>query len=312
MRRLIWPQRGYEVTSLRHSTPRGVLVYGIPEFRLPKRIVGAEIEALQKGGVTIRTNCVIGRTVSIDELIDQGYEAIFIGTGAGLPTFLGIEGESLLGVYSANEFLTRMNLMHAYDSAYDTPMMKHSKVAVIGGGNVAMDAARCALRMGADEVSIVYRRSMLELPARAEEVHHAQEEGIDFKLLVNPVQIIGDEQNRVRGLKCLRMELCEPDESGRCRPAAIEGSDFEIEVDSVIMAIGTSPNPLIRRTTEGLEFNRRGCIIVDEETMATTSPGIYAGGDTVTGAATVILAMGAGKTAAKSIDDYIQGKAQGS
>jgi len=306
-------QRGYEVTVFEaFHTPGGVLVYGIPEFRLPKRIVGAEIEALQKGGVTIRTNCVIGRTVSIDELIDQGYEAIFIGTGAGLPTFLGIEGESLLGVYSANEFLTRMNLMHAYDSAYDTPMMKHSKIAVIGGGNVAMDAARCALRMGADEVSIVYRRSMLELPARAEEVHHAQEEGIDFKLLVNPVQIIGDEQNRVRGLKCLRMELCEPDESGRCRPAAIEGSDFEIEVDSVIMAIGTSPNPLIQRTTEGLEFNRRGCIIVDEETMATTSPGIYAGGDTVTGAATVILAMGAGKTAAKSIDDYIQGKAQGS
>ncbi|NLG10372.1 MAG: NADPH-dependent glutamate synthase [Coriobacteriaceae bacterium] len=303
--------RGYEVTVFEaFHTSGGVLVYGIPEFRLPKHIVEAEVKALQTAGVTIRTNCVVGRTISVDELFEQGYEAVFIGSGAGLPSFLGIEGESLLGVYSANEYLTRMNLMHAYDEAYDTPLRKHRRVAVIGGGNVAMDAARCALRMGAEEVSIVYRRSMVELPARVEEVHHAQEEGIVFNLLTNPIRILGDESNRVRALECLRMELCEPDESGRCRPAAVQGSNFEIEVDSVIIAIGTSPNPLIHRTTDNLDINRWGGIIVDEQTMQTTRPGVFAGGDAVTGSATVILAMGAGKIAAQSIDDYIQSKAQ--
>ncbi|MDR1131189.1 MAG: NADPH-dependent glutamate synthase [Oscillospiraceae bacterium] len=284
--------------------PGGVLVYGIPEFRLPKAIVRAEIAELEKMGVTIVTNAVVGRALSVDELFDEGFEAVFIGSGAGLPQFLGIPGENLLGVYSANEYLTRINLMKAYLPEYDTPLKRAKRVAVVGGGNVAMDAARCAKRMGAETVYIVYRRGMAELPARQEEVHHAEEEGIVFKLLNNPAAVLGDEDGAVRGLECRAMALGEPDESGRRRPVEIAGSSFVLDVDAVIIAIGTSPNPLLTSATKGLDTNRRGCIIADEN-GATSRAGVFAGGDAVTGAATVILAMGAGKTAAQSIDAYI-------
>lgn len=290
-------------------TAGGVLVYGIPEFRLPKAIVAREVETLKKLGVDIETNIVIGKTLTIDELFDMGFEAVFIGSGAGLPNFMGIPGESCKGVYSANEFLTRSNLMKAYREVNDTPIMKGGKVAVVGGGNVAMDAARTALRLGADKVYIVYRRSMEELPARREEVEHAIEEGVDFRLLNNPVEIIGynnpddkrDPKNGfVTGMRCIRMELGEPDEKGRRRPVPVEGSEFELEVDTVIIAIGTSPNPLIKNTTEGLEVNKRGGIIITEDGL-TSRDNVYAGGDAVTGAATVISAMGAGKVAAAAI-----------
>lgn len=299
---------GYEVTIFEaFHKAGGVLVYGIPEFRLPKAIVQSEIDNLIDQGVKIVTNAVVGRAMSIDELFEEGFEAVFIGSGAGLPQFLNIPGENLLGVYSANEYLTRINLMKAYLPEYDTPIKKVTRVAVVGGGNVAMDSARCAKRMGADEVYIVYRRSMDELPARKEEVHHAMEEGVIFKLLNNPIGVIGDDNGCVKGLECLQMELGEPDESGRRRPVEIKGSNFVLDVDAVIMAIGTSPNPLIKSTTEGLETNRKGCIVADE-TAATSRAGVFAGGDAVTGAATVILAMGAGKTAAQSIDSYIRSK----
>ncbi len=311
-------KKGYQVTVYEAlHTAGGVLVYGIPEFRLPKTIVQKEVDNLVAMGVDMETNVVIGKTLTIDELFDMGYEAVFVGSGAGLPNFMNIPGESLKGVYSANEFLTRSNLMKAYKDDPITPIMKGGKVAVVGGGNVAMDAARTALRLGAEKVYIVYRRSMEELPARKEEVEHAMEEGIDFRLLNNPVEILGyhnpddrrDPKNGfVTGMKCIRMELGEPDEKGRRRPVAIPGSEFELEVDTVIMAIGTSPNPLIKSTTEGLEVNRRGGIIVEEATGATTKQGVYAGGDAVTGAATVISAMGAGKVAAKAIDEYLQKK----
>ena len=285
----------------------GVLMYGIPEFRLPKAIVQKEIKTLKALGVNIMTDMVIGKVLSVDELLEDGYEAIFIGSGAGLPRFMGIEGEALVGVCSANEYLTRINLMKGYLEEYDTPVIKSKRVAVVGGGNVAMDAARSAMRMGAEHVYIVYRRSEEEMPARKEEVHHAKEEGIEFLNLNNPVKIIGDENGRVCAMECIRMELGEPDESGRRSPIPVEGSNYNLEVDTVIMSIGTSPNPLIRTTTSGLEANKRGCLIVDEA-MCTTKEGVYAGGDAVTGAATVILAMGAGKTAAQSIDKYIQNK----
>lgn len=299
---------GYDVTIFEAlQTPGGVLVYGIPEFRLPKEIVAKEVGKLVSAGVDIQTNMVIGRVQSLDELLEEGYEAIFVGSGAGLPNFMNIPGENLLGVYSANEYLTRVNLMKAYKEGYDTPIAKSHKVAVVGGGNVAMDAARCAKRMGAEEVYIVYRRSEAEIPARAEEVHHAKEEGIIFKLLNNPVSILGDERGRVNGIECIVMELGEPDSSGRRRPVPKENSNFVINVDTVIMAIGTSPNPLIHSTTPGLETNKWGCLIADDS-GATTKPAVFAGGDAVTGAATVILAMGAGKTAAESIHDYIQNK----
>lgn len=299
---------GYQVTVYEaFHLPGGVLVYGIPEFRLPKAIVATEVGKLEQMGVAIKTNMVIGKVDSVDELFEQGFEAVFIGSGAGLPSFMNIEGEGLLGVYSANEFLTRINLMKAYKDGYDTPIGKSRSVAVVGGGNVAMDAARCAKRMGAENVYIVYRRSMQELPARAEEVHHAQEEGIIFKLLNNPVKIVGDENGHVVGMECVEMELGEPDASGRRRPVVKEGSDFVLDVDTVIMSIGTSPNPLIRSTTKGLEANKWGCLVAKED-GATTKPGVYAGGDAVTGAATVILAMGAGKTAAQAIDEYIKSK----
>lgn len=301
-------RRGYEVTVFEaFHKAGGVLVYGIPEFRLPKAIVQKEIDNLAAMGVKVVTNAVIGRSMSVDELFAEGYEAVFIGSGAGLPQFMHIPGENLLGVYSANEYLTRINLMKAYLPEYDTPVKPAKRVAVVGGGNVAMDAARCAKRMGAEEVHIIYRRSMEELPARKEEVHHAMEEEIIFDLLNNPVQIIGDENGKVKAIECVKMELGEPDDSGRRRPVAIEGSNFTIDVDAVIMAIGTSPNPLIKSTTKGLETNKRGCIVADE-TMATSREGVFAGGDAVTGAATVILAMGAGKTAADSIDKYITEK----
>ena len=297
---------GYEVTVFEaFHTAGGVLMYGIPEFRLPKATVQREIDGLRKLGVEIKTDMVIGKILSVDELFADGYEAVFIGTGAGLPNFMGIAGESLVGVYSANEYLTRTNLMKAYLDDYDTPINRSKAIAVVGGGNVAMDAARSALRLGADKVYIVYRRSADEMPARREEVHHAVEEGIEFKYLTNPVEILGDESGKVRGIKCLKMELTEPDQSGRRGVKPIENSEFEIEVDAVIMAIGTSPNPLIRSTTPGLETNRRGCFVVDEN-MLTSRKGVYAGGDAVTGAATVILAMGAGKSAAKAIDEYIR------
>lgn len=299
---------GYEVTIYEaFHKAGGVLVYGIPEFRLPKAIVAQEIKTLEEAGVKVVTNAVIGRAMSVDELFEEGFEAVFIGSGAGLPVFMNIPGESYLGVYSANEYLTRINLMKAYLDEYDTPIKRSKKVAVIGGGNVAMDAARCAKRMGAEEVYIVYRRSMEELPARAEEVHHAQEEEIIFKLLTNPIAILGDENGYVTGLECVEMELGEADESGRRRPIAKEGSNFVLDVDAVIMSIGTNPNPLIKSTTEGLETNRKGCISADDS-MATSREGVFAGGDAVTGAATVILAMGAGKTAAKSIDAYVKSK----
>nr|WP_317413144.1 NADPH-dependent glutamate synthase [uncultured Solibaculum sp.] len=300
-------RKGYEVTVFEAlHTAGGVLMYGIPEFRLPKDIVQKEIQQLKQWGVDIQTNMVVGKILSLDELMEDGYEAVFVGSGAGLPNFMGIQGEDLLGVYSANEFLTRVNLMKGYKEDYDTPLLKVKKVAVVGGGNVAMDAARCAKRLGADEVSIIYRRSEAEMPARLEEVHHAKEEGIQFRMLTNPVRVLGDEKGFVSGIECVQMELGEPDQSGRRRPIAKEGSEFVLEADCVIIAIGNSPNPLIRSTTKGLEANRKGCLVVDEDTLQTTREGIYAGGDTVTGAATVILAMGAGKQAAKSIDEYLQ------
>ena len=303
-------KKGYAVTVFEAlHTAGGVLVYGIPEFRLPKDIVQKEIDGLKALGVDVQTNMVIGRVLSIDELLEQGYEAVFIGSGAGLPRFMNIPGENLKGVYSANEFLTRVNLMKAYQPNSDTPIEHAKRVAVVGGGNVAMDAARCAKRLGAEEVFIVYRRSEKELPARAEEVEHAKEEGIVFHLLNNPTQILGDENGNVKGMECIRMELGEPDASGRRRPVEVPGSQFTLDVDCVIMAIGTSPNPLIKSTTEGLETQKWGGIIVNEETGLTSREGVYAGGDAVTGAATVILAMGAGKTAATAIDEYIQSKA---
>ncbi len=308
---------GYDVTVFEAlHTVGGVLVYGIPEFRLPKDIVKKEVKNLEAMGVHMMTNVVIGKTLTVDELFADGFEAVFIGSGAGLPSFMGIPGESLKGVYSANEFLTRSNLMKAYKENPDTPIMKGGRVAVVGGGNVAMDAARTALRLGAEKVYIVYRRSMEELPARREEVEHAEEEGIEFRLLTNPKEILGynnpedrrDVKNGfVIGMHCVKMELGEPDERGRRRPVEIEGSDFTLDVDTVIMSIGTSPNPLIKSTTEGLDVNSRGGIIVDGG-GATTKPGVYAGGDAVTGAATVISAMGAGKCAAKSIHEYLSGK----
>lgn len=299
-------RKGYEVTIFEaFHDAGGVLIYGIPEFRLPKDIVKREIEKLKQLGVKIMTNMVMGKVLSVDELFEMGYESVFIGSGAGLPSFMGIEGEGLVGVYSANEFLTRINLMKAYKEDYDTPIKKSRAVAIVGGGNVAMDAARCAKRLGAEHVYIVYRRSEEEMPARLEEIHHAKEEGIEFMLLTNPNRIIGDENGLVCGMKCVKMELGEPDASGRRRPVEIKGSEFIVDVDSVIISVGTSPNPLIRSTTEGLEANKRGCLVADES-MKTTKEGVYAGGDAVTGAATVILAMGAGKTAAESIDHYIQ------
>lgn len=288
----------------------GVLVYGIPEFRLPKQtIVREEIEAVRRLGVTFETDVIVGRTVTVDSLLDdEGYDAVFIGSGAGLPRFMGIEGENLNGVFSANEFLTRANLMRAYDEKSDTPIYVGRRVVVVGGGNVAMDAVRTAKRLGA-EATIVYRRSENELPARKEEVHHAKEEGIEFRMLTNPIRILGNEQGWVCGIDCVRMELGEPDESGRRSPIEVEGSDFNIECDVVIMALGTSPNPLIASTTAGLETTRRGCIAADEQGR-TSREGVFAGGDTVTGAATVILAMGAGRRAAKAIDEYIKNKAR--
>lgn len=299
---------GYDVTVFEAlHLAGGVLVYGIPEFRLPKAIVALEVDNLKSLGVKIETNVVIGKTIEIDELFEQGYEAIFIGSGAGLPNFMGIPGENLKGVYSANEFLTRVNLMKAYKEGSDTPIKKNTNVAVVGGGNVAMDAARCAKRLGAENVYIVYRRGLEEMPARKEEVEHAMEEGIIFKTLNNPVEILGDEHKLVTGMKCIEMELGEPDASGRRRPVEKKGSEFVIDVDCVVMSIGTSPNPLIRNTTKGLETNKRGCFIADEN-GATSREGVYAGGDAVTGAATVILAMGAGKTAAKAMDEYIKNK----
>lgn len=300
---------GYEVTVFEalHSAG-GVLMYGIPEFRLPKKIVQKEIDQLKQMGVTINTDMVMGKVLSVDELFEMGYEALYIGTGAGLPSFMNIPGEALVGVYSANEFLTRINLMKAYLEEYDTPIIHPRRVAVIGGGNVAMDAARCAKRLGAEEVSIIYRRSEEEMPARKEEIHHAKAEGITFRLLNNPVAIHGDEQGKVNQIECVEMELGEPDASGRRRPVEKEGSNFLLDVDCVVVAIGNSPNPLIRTTTHGIEANKRGCLIVDDNTLQTTREGVYAGGDAVTGAATVILAMGAGKHAARSIDEYIQSK----
>ncbi|MBQ8946771.1 MAG: NADPH-dependent glutamate synthase [Lachnospiraceae bacterium] len=300
---------GYEVTIFEAlHEPGGVLVYGIPEFRLPKEaVVLKEIENVKSLGVKIETDVVIGKTVSVDELMDEGFDAVFIGSGAGLPKFMNIPGEQASGVFSANEYLTRSNLMKAFREDADTPIYRGKKVAVVGGGNVAMDAARTALRLGA-EVHIVYRRSEEELPARVEEVHHAKEEGIIFDLLTNPTEILSNEQGWVTGMKCVRMELGEPDESGRRRPVVIPGSEFVMEVDAVIMSLGTSPNPLISSTTEGLEVNKWKCIIADEENGATTKEGVYAGGDAVTGAATVILAMGAGKAAAKGIDEYLKNR----
>lgn len=300
-------KKGYDVTIFEAlHEPGGVLVYGIPEFRLPKEtVVKHEIENVKKLGVKIETNVIIGRTVTIDELIEEEkFDAVFIGSGAGLPRFMGIPGENANGVFSANEFLTRNNLMKAFKDEYDTPIKVGQRVAVVGGGNVAMDAARTALRLGA-EVHIVYRRSEEELPARVEEVHHAKEEGIIFNLLTNPVEILEDEKGWVKGMKCIKMELGEPDQSGRRRPVEIKGSEFTMDVDTVIMSLGTSPNPLISSTTKGLETNKRKCLVAEEETGLTTREGVYAGGDAVTGAATVILAMGAGKQAADAIDEYL-------
>ena len=300
-------KKGYDVTIFEAlHEPGGVLVYGIPEFRLPEEtVVKHEIENVKKLGVKIETNVIIGRTVTIDELVEEEkFDAVFIGSGAGLPRFMGIPGENANGVFSANEFLTRNNLMKAFKVEYDTPIKVGQKVAVVGGGNVAMDAARTALRLGA-EVHIVYRRSEEELPARVEEVHHAKEEGIIFNLLTNPVEILEDEKGWVKGMKCIKMELGEPDQSGRRRPVEIKGSEFTMDVDTVIMSLGTSPNPLISSTTKGLEINKRKCLVAEEETGLTTREGVYAGGDAVTGAATVILAMGAGKQAANAIDEYL-------
>lgn len=302
-------KKGYDVTVFEAlHLAGGVLVYGIPEFRLPKDIVQKEIDTLKELGVKVETNMVIGKIFSIDELFDAGFESVFIGSGAGLPRFMNIPGENLKGVYSANEFLTRVNLMKAYREGTHTPIEHAKKVAVVGGGNVAMDAARCAKRLGAEEVYIVYRRSDKELPARAEEVEHAKEEGIIFKLLTNPIEILGNDDGFVSGIECVEMELGEPDASGRRRPVVKEGSEFVLDVDCVIMAIGTSPNPLIKSTTKGLETQKWGGIIADEVTGQTSREGVFAGGDAVTGAATVILAMGAGKAAAKAMDEYIQSK----
>ena len=301
---------GYEVTIFEAlHEPGGVLLYGIPEFRLPKdTVVKTEIENVKKLGVKIETNVVIGKSVTIDELMEEeGFQAVFIGSGAGLPMFMGIPGENANGVFSANEYLTRSNLMKAFRDDYDTPIAQSRKVAVVGGGNVAMDAARTALRLGA-EVHIVYRRSEAELPARAEEIHHAKEEGVIFDLLCNPVEILADEQGWVNGMKCIRMELGEPDASGRRRPVEIPGSEFVIDVDTVIMSLGTSPNPLISSTTDGLETNRRKCIVAEESNGKTSKPGVFAGGDAVTGAATVILAMEAGRAGAKGIHEYLSDK----
>ena len=309
---------GYKVTVFEAlHTAGGVLVYGIPEFRLPKSIVQKEVDNLSAMGVEIMTNVIIGKTLTVDELFDMGYEAVYIASGAGLPSFMGIPGESYKGVYSANEFLTRSNLMKAYKDNPDTPIMKGGRVAVVGGGNVAMDAARTALRLGAEKVYIVYRRSMEELPARREEVEHAEEEGIEFRLLNNPVEILGYENPEdrrdpkngfVTGMKCIKMKLGEPDERGRRRPEPIEGSEYVLDVDTVVMSIGTSPNPLIKSTTKGLDTNKKGGIIIEDETGATSKDGVFAGGDAVTGAATVISAMGAGKIAAVGIDKYIKNK----
>ena len=298
-------KKGYQVSVFEAlHTAGGVLVYGIPEFRLPKAIVANEVTKLQAQGVEVMTNMVIGRVLTIDELFEMGYKAVFVGSGAGLPMFMNIPGESLKGVLSANEYLTRTNLMKAYNDDADTPIIKSKAVAVVGGGNVAMDAARCAMRLGAEHVYIVYRRGEAEMPARLEEQHHAKEEGIEFKTLCNPVEILADETGRVSGMKCVRMELGEPDASGRRRPIAVPDSEFVLDVDTVIMALGTSPNPLIRSTTPGLETNRKGCLIVNEDAM-TTRDGVFAGGDAVTGAATVILAMGAGKKGAEAIDKFL-------
>ena len=300
---------GYDVTIFEAlQKAGGVLVYGIPEFRLPKdKVVAAEVENVKSLGVKLETNVIIGKSITIDELMEEeGFEAVFIGSGAGLPRFMGIPGEQANGVFSANEFLTRSNLMKAYEDS-DTPISRGKKVVVVGGGNVAMDAARTALRLGA-EVHVVYRRSEAELPARAEEVHHAKEEGIQFDLLQNPVEILTDDQGWVTGVRVIKMELGEPDESGRRRPVEVEGSEYDIDCDTVIMSLGTSPNPLISSTTEGLEVNRRGCIVAEEKDGETSKAAVYAGGDAVTGAATVILAMGAGKAAAKGIDEYFQNK----
>ena len=303
-------KKGYDVTIFEAlHEPGGVLVYGIPEFRLPKEeVVKAEIDNIRKLGVNIETNVIVGRTITIDEIMnEEGFKAVFIGSGAGLPKFMGIPGENANGVFSANEFLTRVNLMKAFKEDYDTPVKIGKRVAIVGGGNVAMDAARTALRLGA-ESHIVYRRSESELPARKEEVHHAKEEGVIFHILTNPVEILSDENGWVKGIKCVKMVLGEADDSGRRRPIPIEGSEFVIEVDTVIMSLGTSPNPLIASTTDGLEINKWKCLVADEETGLTTKEGVYAGGDAVTGAATVILAMGAGKKAAKAIDKYLQEK----
>ena len=301
---------GYDVTIFEAlHKPGGVLVYGIPEFRLPKdKVVAEEVKNVLSLGVKIETNVIIGKSTTIDELLkEEGFEAVFIGSGAGLPMFMGIPGENANGVFSANEYLTRNNLMKAFRDDYKTPIMHGKKVAVVGGGNVAMDAARTALRLGA-EVHIIYRRSEAELPARVEEVHHAKEEGVQFDLLTNPTEILVDENDWVKGIRCIRMELGEPDASGRRRPVEIPGSEFEMEVDTVIMSLGTSPNPLISSTTYGLDVNKKKCIIADEEFGKTSKEGVYAGGDAVTGAATVILAMGAGRKAAKAIDEYIKNK----
>ncbi len=297
---------GYEVTIFEaFHTAGGVLMYGIPEFRLPKATVQREINNLKKLGVEIKTDMVIGKTLSVDEIMGMGYKAVFIGTGAGLPNFMGIPGEGLVGVFSANEYLTRINLMKAYMADYDTPVKKFNSIAVVGGGNVAMDAARCAMRLGAEHVYVIYRRSEAEMPARREEVHHAKEEGIEFVYLTNPTEIIGDENGHVSGIKCIKMALGEAGADGRRSVTSIPDSEYVIPIDACIMSIGTSPNPLIRSTTPGLDTNRKGCLIVNED-MLTTKEGVYAGGDAVTGAATVILAMGAGKTAAKAIDEYIK------
>ena len=302
-------RKGYEVTIFEaFHTAGGVLVYGIPEFRLPKAIVQNEVDKLSALGVDVETDMVVGRTYTIDEMFDDGYEAIFVGSGAGLPMFMGIPGEALAGVYSANEYLTRINLMKAYKEGYDTPLKDSKAVAIVGGGNVAMDAARCAKRMGAEHVYVVYRRDEEAMPARREEIHHAKEEGIEFLFLNNPVKVLDDGHGKVRGMECIKMELGEPDASGRRRPIEVPGSEFELEVDTVVMSLGTNPNPLIRSTTPGLDTNRKGCLVADEETMATSREGVYAGGDAVTGAATVILAMGAGKKAAAAMDDYLQKK----
>ena len=301
-------KKGYQVSVFEAlHTAGGVLVYGIPEFRLPKAIVANEVTKLQAQGVEVMTNMVIGRVLTIDELFEMGYKAVFVGSGAGLPMFMGIPGESLKGVLSANEYLTRTNLMKAYNNDSDTPVIQSKAVAVVGGGNVAMDAARCAMRLGAEHVYVVYRRGEAEMPARLEEQHHAKEEGIEFKTLTNPVEIVADETGRVCGMKCVKMELGEPDASGRRRPIVVPDSEFMLDVDTVIMSLGTSPNPLIRSTTPGLETNRKGCLIVNEDAM-TTRDGVFAGGDAVTGAATVILARGAGKKGAEAIDKFLSAK----